>query len=127
MTLSSKLMKRQKGFSLIEVLVGLVCLAVGLLALGGLQVAAIRGTSSSHHLTRAAYLAHDGLEFLENLPRTDERLTADKHSLPAVNASGVIFEREYVVTLDEGFRRIRYIVRWHDKIDHSVSFATIRE
>ncbi len=123
----SKIGRNQSGFSLIEVLVGLVCLAVGLLALGGLQVAAIRGTTSSHYLTQAAYLAHDGLEFLENLPWNDVRLTEDTHSLPPITVSGMLFQRQYIITFNEGgFRKIRYSVSWHDKIDHNVSVTTIR-
>ena len=52
-----KLLKRQRGLSLIEVLVSLMVLAVALLGLGGLQVAAVKGSTNAHFVTTASILA----------------------------------------------------------------------
>jgi type IV pilus assembly protein PilV len=53
-------MKREKsgqaGFSLIELLVAIVILAVGLLGLAELQVTAIRANSHSQHLSAKAWM-----------------------------------------------------------------------
>lgn len=59
------------GFSLIEVLISLVILAVGILAIAQMQVAAIRGIAFSRHMTSATYLARQQLEFLRSLPYDD--------------------------------------------------------
>jgi len=51
--------KIQHGFSLIEVLVSLLVLSVGMLGLGGLQMAAVKGTANAHARTVASALMHD--------------------------------------------------------------------
>ncbi len=54
--------KRSRGFSLIEVLVAIVLLAVGLLGLAGLQVASLKHNHNSYLRTQATFLAHDAIE-----------------------------------------------------------------
>lgn len=49
-----------QGFSLIELLIALTIFAIGLLALAGMQVTAIRGNSTAHSLTTVTDLS-DGL------------------------------------------------------------------
>jgi len=56
------------GFSLIEVLVSLVILAVGILAIAQLQVGAINALTFSRHLTTATHLAEKNLEWLKSFP-----------------------------------------------------------
>lgn len=54
-----KLLKRQRGLSLIEVLISLMVLGVALLGLGGLQIAAVKGSTNAHLITTASMLAMD--------------------------------------------------------------------
>ncbi len=58
MTLPTK----QHGFSLVEVLVTMVIMAVGLLGLAGLQVTSLRNTESAYQRTQASLLANDILD-----------------------------------------------------------------
>ncbi|MEE9327771.1 MAG: type IV pilus modification protein PilV [Cocleimonas sp.] len=51
--------KKQQGFSLIEVLVSLLILGVGMLGLGGLQVASIKGAENAHTRNIGNQLAFD--------------------------------------------------------------------
>jgi type IV pilus assembly protein PilV len=120
---------KKKGFSLIEVLVGLVFLAIGLLAIASLQVTSVRGNFFSHNLMQATYAAQDRLEFLKNLPLTDDRLRAGSHEdgiykIPEI--PDLTFYRSYSVESDTNGLKINYRVRWNDGTDHKISFSTIR-
>ena len=115
-----------KGFTLIEVLIGLTILAVGLLALAGLHITSIRGNSFSNNLTQATYSAQDGLEFLKNLPLDHTSLTEGNHNDRNVMVSGIVFRRSYSIIPNGGFRTINYTVAWNDGKDHTLTFSTIR-
>ena len=55
-------MPREKGFTLIEILVTVIILAVGLLGLAGLQAAALKYTSTAYQRAQATSLAYDILD-----------------------------------------------------------------
>ncbi len=57
-----------KGFTLIEVLVAITIFAIGLLALAGMQVTAIKGGATAQRVTAAVALA-DGI--VENIQARD--------------------------------------------------------
>ena len=52
-------MRRQTGFTLIEVMVSVVVLAIGLLGLAGLQATSMRFNSSAYLRSQATNLAYD--------------------------------------------------------------------
>ena len=56
-----------KGFSLIEMLIAVTILAVGLLAVAGLQVTAIQGNSQGSSISQATTLAEDRIEAIRNM------------------------------------------------------------
>ncbi len=51
--------RKSEGFSLVEVLVGLIILAIGLLGLAGLQMQALRNNNSAYLRSQATILAYD--------------------------------------------------------------------
>lgn len=57
--LMPRLATRQQGFTLVEVLVTVVILAIGLLGLAGLQAASLRFNSSANLRSQATNLAYD--------------------------------------------------------------------
>lgn len=118
--------KNKGGFSLIEVLIGMVFLAIGLLAIAGLQITSVRGNFLSNNLMQATYVAQDRLEYLINLPSTSSQLNAGDHNEGPVTISGIVFNRSYTVTANGNLRTVNYTVTWNDGTNHSISFPTIR-
>ncbi len=64
-----------RGFTLIEVMISATILAVGLLALAGMQVSAIRGGKQGRHTTEAAAAARSLLEQFDRMPWTSLNAT----------------------------------------------------
>jgi type IV pilus assembly protein PilV len=116
----------KKGFTLIEVLIGLIILSVGILAIAGMQMTAVRGNFFSHYLTQASYVGQDRLELLNNMPVDSAELQAGNHNDGATTISGIVFNRSYTVVVNGDIRTITYTVRWNDGMDRTISFATIR-
>ncbi len=116
-----------KGFTLIEVLVGLVLLSVGLLAVGVLQITSVRGNFFSHYLTQANYAGQDRLEVLDNLPYSSNELLAGTHNDPTATIAGIVFNRSYTVVDDlNGYKVINYTISWNDGANRSIVLSTIR-
>ncbi len=115
-----------KGFTLVEVLIGLIILAIGLLAIAGMQIVAVRGNFFSHYLTQASYVGQDRLELLNTLPVDSAELQEGNHNDGTTTISGIAFDRSYTVVVAGNIRTITYTIRWNDGMNRTISFATIR-
>jgi len=120
------MIQKQTGFSLIEILIGLIFLAIGLLAIAVLQTTSIRGNFFSNNLTLATYVAQDRLEFIKNLPLDSPALKSGDYNPSPITISGVVFSQSYSVIEDNDFKTIHYNVTWNDGTDHNLTFSTIR-
>ncbi len=111
---------------MIEVLIGLVLLAIGLLAIAGMQITSVRGNFFSSNLSEASVLAQDRLEELRNRPFGDGELTTGNHNDGTI--AGTIFSRDYNVSIVPGTTMLSIVVnvRWRDSMDHNISFTTVR-
>ena len=116
----------RKGFTLTEVLLGFVILAVGILAIAAMQITSTRGGYFSNNVTRATIFAQDKLEYLKNLSYRNSDLSSGEHNEGTM--SGTIFSRKYNVVEDAGnsMKTISVTVQWTDRGNHSISFSTIR-
>jgi len=116
---------KNKGFSLLELLIGLVILAIGILAIAGMQITSIRGNFFSDNIMQASILGQDRLEQLKSLnPFPGEGINNE-----LITIRGTNFSRTSVITLHPtltGSWVIRVNVTWTDTSDHSVSFSTVR-
>ena len=118
----------KKGFTLTEVLVGLVILAVGILAIAGMQIIAIKGNAFSRYLTRASILAQESLESLKGVEITSGRLNTGDHPEPDYDDPDIgTFKRSYRAVRNPDYVTLQYTVEWEEKgISHRVSFSTIK-
>jgi len=60
--------KKQKGFSLLEVMIAMVILSIGLLGLAGLMAQSTQFNNSAQYRTQATYLAYDMLDRMRANP-----------------------------------------------------------
>lgn len=116
----------KKGFTLTEVLLGSVILAVGILAIAAMQITSTRGGYFSNNVTRATIFAQDKLEYLKNLSYRNSDLSSGQHNEGTI--SDTIFSRQYTIVEDAGnsMKTISVTVQWTDRGNHSISFSTIR-
>ena len=122
---SKYLIYRDEAFTLIEVMIALVVLSIGLIALAGLQVSAIKGNNFSKRITIAISIVDDRIEQLKNTPYADIQVE------PATNltVSNMNFSREVIVTINNPLpntKRIDVTVRWIDGAkSYSMPISTI--
>ena len=94
-------LKKDEGFTLIEVLLAVSIFAIGLLGVAAMQISAIQVNSVANHLTARATWAQDRLEQLRALPYNNANLD------PAGNP--------HVATTSDG-----YTVTWNITDDNPV-------
>jgi type IV pilus assembly protein PilV len=83
-------LKREAGFTLMEVLVTVVILSIGLLGVAGLQFGSLKGSQQALHMSIAAALAAEGADRIRaNLPgvRSDDT-GADRDAYDLVTEAG---------------------------------------
>ncbi|MBW2615742.1 MAG: prepilin-type N-terminal cleavage/methylation domain-containing protein [Deltaproteobacteria bacterium] len=104
---------RERGFTLIEVIVAISILTVGLLAVAKMQTAAIQGNFFAYRTSQATTLAQDRLEYLLALPYGDALLQdGDDQADPAQGTHPVdtgLYAITYNVAVDSpiaGAKRI---------------------
>lgn len=120
-----------KGFSLLEILIGLVILAVGILAIAGMQMTSIRGNFFSDNVMQASILGQDRLEELKAIPLNQDTNTFSLgvHDDGIIPVRGTNFTRNYTVEAHPVLtdsRVIRVTITWRDTSEHSVSFSTVK-
>jgi type IV pilus assembly protein PilV len=116
-------LRGRKGFTLIEVLITLVILAVSLLAIAGITVTAVVNNSFGAHMTEAVTYAQDLLEELrairwENIP---EGTSSDQ---PA-GSTGVLYARTWTTVTNGNTKTITVTVNWSDKTNRSVTLRSL--
>jgi prepilin-type N-terminal cleavage/methylation domain-containing protein len=86
----SKMASNNKGFTLVEVMIGMAIFVIGYLAVASMQMVAIKGDSNARKTTEAATLAADRLETLMILPY-------DNIPVEAPDREGTVIQGAYTV------------------------------
>jgi len=112
------------GFTLVESMLTLAIMSVGLLALAGLQITALRGNDLSRRMTTAVSIAEQNIEQLKNTPYTNIQAEAASE----VTASNLHFTRQITVTNGPlpNTKSVSVLVSWQDRSKtHTLPIATI--
>ena len=112
------------GFTLVESMLTLAIMSVGLLALAGLQITALRGNDLSRRMTTAIAIAEQSIEQLKNTPYTNIQTEAASE----VTASNLHFTRQVTVTNGPlpNTKSVSVLVSWQDRSKtHTLPIATI--
>ncbi|MDY0212980.1 MAG: type IV pilus modification protein PilV [Desulfuromonadaceae bacterium] len=117
----------QNGFTLIELLVAVTILAVGLLALAGLQVSSIKGNEHANTISQATALAEEQIEQIRNMKYTEIVYNPNPKVEAKVHDS--IYTRSTLVEDDtpmDDLKRITVTVNWVSRsIARKVELRTI--
>jgi prepilin-type N-terminal cleavage/methylation domain-containing protein len=120
--------RKPTGFTLIEVLIGLVILAVSLLGMAGLMATTTRNNSDGGRVTEAVTLIQGKLEELK--ATSPARIANNGLNVvvpdPVSNViRGTTYTRSWMVVPDvNNTYRITVTVSWTDKTSHSISMVT---
>jgi type II secretion system protein I len=107
---------KSNGFTLIEVLISLVILAISLLALAGLMTTTTRNNSFGGHMTEAATLAQDRLEELRVTPW--DNISSNNDQIQG--ATGIVYTRNWNVATNGNLRTVTITINWNDQTNRSI-------
>jgi len=94
-------LRNAEGFTLLEVMITSVILAVGLLGLAALQIVAIKGNSFGQQMSVASTLAQNQLEQLRQIPYTSlSNGSSDGFDTYTDAANGVTYNRVWQAVTD---------------------------
>lgn len=134
-----KFIKKQAGFTLIEVMIAVVILAAGLLALMTMQIVSIKANAFSSEMTYAAMVGQGELEKIKNMNYASVvAIPSATYPVDPALAKGVEYKTETQVkdnTPTTDMKTVTLIVNWYassaknqegeNKVLFTTSFSTV--
>jgi prepilin-type N-terminal cleavage/methylation domain-containing protein len=120
-TMDRRARPRERGFSLIELMIALTVLLIGVSGILSMHLVSMRATAYSRHATEAAVLAEDKMEELRTIPADQIPTTLTSYPYPGtVDAQGNLgpnglYTVEWIIVWDPagtGIGTQRVTVRW---------------
>jgi type IV pilus assembly protein PilV len=117
---------KSKGFTIIEVLIGIIILSISLLALAALMATTTQNSAFGGHLTEASTYAQDQLERLRVTSWGDidndwlDSTGTDRTTTP----SGITYSRTLDVVQTGTIKTVTITVNWTDQQGHSFSIIS---
>ena len=118
-------LRGSRGFTLLEVMIAMVILAVSLLGLAGLQMVSLNSNSLASQITEATTLAQDRLERLITTPFAN---LSGGGGGNVTGATGVTYNVQWTVNPDPpvGSRaNVTVTVQWTQDTNHTVSIQSV--
>jgi len=119
--------KRQKGFTLLEVLIALAILSIGLLAINTMTVTVIKSNYKSRNFTTAVNLVQNKLDDLK-ISSYSSIIDGTETNLNAEGVGGGgIFNRTVTVTtsLTPSYKTVEVKISWSDPDLREIAMKTI--
>jgi type IV pilus modification protein PilV len=119
--------QKDKGFTLIEILIAVLVLAIGMLGLAKLQGVTLLNSAESRMQTHALNFAQDKIEELRNYVHeaTYDAYASDAVGTDVVGANAT-FTRTWTITDNAGYKQIAVLVEWTgiDGTDYDVRLTS---
>ena len=118
---------KENGFTLVEVMIAVMVLAIAFLSMYQMQAMAVRGNETANQVTIATMLAQDKMEEIRNTNYDD----VTNLNFPAENYGMVLppyypqFRREVAVTENGRVKTVRVTVLWKVVRTFRVSVDTL--
>lgn len=117
-------LQNKKGFTLIEVLIATLVLAIGLLSLATLAGTVIRGNSFSNKMTTATTLAQEKLEDIQRQGYSNASSSTENYSSIAGYSAYKRITNVATASPATGMKTVTVTVSW-DADAHSVALKNI--